>query len=189
MWPSPSAAGANCARDTAERAVRSETQLISAAPRRLLTSFFVSPTRLAAAKRLASVSAVSGVWHAAHPGWEEQEISGFSRGVRVRCPQPLFGRGDPVPPAAADHRAVPLNLNLKCFQFWVPVIFEKWSPVWTGTSGRKTRTDIYYHSCRQSLQRCDELQLKPARQLLEVRTEQMGLRLLYHVKFDDCLHF
>lgn len=109
MWPSPSAGGANCTRDTAERAVRSQLQLISAAPLRALTSPLFPSTQASPLSISSSVSAVYGGWHAAHPGRQEQEISDFSRGVRVRCPQPLFGHSDPVPPPAAAHWAVPLT--------------------------------------------------------------------------------
>lgn len=54
-------------------------------------------------------SAVYCVRHSAHPGWETQEVPSLSRGIRVRCSQPLLGHCVPVPPAAAAHRSGPLT--------------------------------------------------------------------------------
>lgn len=51
----PSAGGANCTRDTTERAVRSELQLISAAPLRVLTSLLF-PLTDASPLRISSLS-------------------------------------------------------------------------------------------------------------------------------------
>lgn len=71
---------------------------------------------------------VFGVRHSAHPGWETQEVPSLSRGIRVRCSQPLLGHCVPIPPAAAAHRSGPLTprpaskLWYRCG--WYPQIYQ-----------------------------------------------------------------
>ena len=79
------------------------------------TTLIRNTTLLLVLKRLISLclSAVPGVWYAAHPGRETQKVSGVSWGVCVRRPEPLFGHCLHVPAPAAAHRPLPLTQHAR----------------------------------------------------------------------------